>query len=73
VDGFIAVLDPAASLVYASYITGPGFQVAYGVAADSTGNAYVAGYVTSDIFPHGPSKNDDPGNIDAFLMVVSPK
>ena len=71
VDAFLAVLDPAASLAYASYITGPGYQIAHAIATDSSGNTYVTGQTTSDIFVH-PPKPDDPGNIDVFLSVVTP-
>ncbi|MBV8847768.1 MAG: SBBP repeat-containing protein [Bryobacterales bacterium] len=72
IDGFMALLDPNAALTYASYITGPGYQVASGIASDSSGNLYVAGYTTSDIFAHGPTKSDDPGNIDVFFLIVAP-
>ena len=72
VDAFLAVLDPAAGLAYGSYITGPGYQIAYAIATDASGNAYVTGQTTSDIFAHGPPKVDDPGNIDVFFTVVAP-
>ena len=58
-NGFVSIIDPAAlpnqSLVYSSYITGPGSQVAYGVEVDTTGIVYVVGYATGDIFPGGGS------------------
>ena len=72
IDGFVAVLDPARALTYASYITGPGYQIAHGVASDASGNAYVTGLTTSDVFLRGGAiKTDDAGNIDVFFMVVA--
>jgi hypothetical protein len=72
VDAFLAVLDPSAGLEYGTYITGFGYQIAWGVASDSSGNAYVIGQTTSDIFATGPPKTDQPGNIDVFLTVIAP-
>ena len=54
-NGFVAVIDttalPLNSLVYASYITGPGSQIVNGVDIDASGAIYLTGYATSDIFP----------------------
>ena len=51
-NGFVAVIDPAApplnSLVYSSYITGPGSQIVNGVDIDATGAVYVTGSATSN-------------------------
>jgi hypothetical protein len=71
IDGFLAVLDPAAGLAYGSYITGPGYQVVYGVAVDSHGNAYVIGQTTSNVFGGNPAKPDGAGTYDVFFSVVS--
>ena len=72
IDGFVAVLDPSRSLTYASYITGPGYQVASGVASDASGNAYVAGLTTSDVFLRGGAvRTSDAGNVDVFFTVVA--
>lgn len=73
INGFIAVLDPAApplnSLIYSSYITGPGSQIVYGVDFDVSGTIYATGYATSDIFPAGYQPHTSPpGNSDAFLL-----
>jgi hypothetical protein len=76
VDAFAAVIDPAASplkaLVYSSYITGPGYQVAYGIDVDAQNNIYVTGAVLGDIFagggiPHAPPNS----NLNVFLLVFS--
>ncbi|HLH43489.1 MAG TPA: SBBP repeat-containing protein [Bryobacteraceae bacterium] len=71
IDGFLAVLDPAAGLAYGSYITSAGYQIAYGVAADSNGNAYVVGQTTSNVFGGSPPKPDSAGTFDVFFTVVS--
>ena len=73
-DGFVAVIDPTASplqaLVYSSYLTGPGYQVAYGVDVDPLGNIYVTGAVLGDVFagagnPQPPADS----NLNVFLLV----
>jgi hypothetical protein len=75
-DGFVAVIDPAASplkaLIYSSYITGPGYQVAYGVDVDVQGNIYVTGTVLGDVFAGAgrPIPPDD-SNLNLFLLVFS--
>ena len=76
VDAFAAVIDPAASplnaLVYSSYITGPGYQVAYGIDVDAQNNIYVTGTVLGDVFsgggtPRAPANS----NLNVFLLVFS--
>jgi hypothetical protein len=71
-DGFEAIIDPNNALVYASYITGPGNQVAYAVDYDAAGNIYAAGYATSGIFPNNTPPHNVPGNFDVFFLLVSP-
>ncbi len=71
-DGFEAVIDPNNALVYASYITGPGNQVAYAVDYDASGNIYATGYATSNIFPNNTPPHNVPGNFDVFFLLVSP-
>ena len=72
-DGFVAVINPAASLLYGSYITSPGYQLAQGVDYDAAGNVYVIGTAGSDIFPAGDAtKSTGAANLDAFLLVFSP-
>lgn len=76
-NGFVAVLNPAAplsqALVYSSYITGPGSQIAYGVEVDSTGTIYVTGFTTGNIFPSGAAVHTTgSGNFDPFLLGFRP-
>jgi len=57
-DGFLTVFDPSqsgtSSLAYSTYLGGSNDDVAYGVAVDSFGMAYVAGYTASLNFPVTP-------------------
>ncbi len=43
------IIDPVLS--YSTYLGGPGFDYAYGIAVDSTGSAYVTGFTDSIDFP----------------------
>jgi len=65
------VLDPAV-LVYCGYIGGSDDDISYGIAVDSTGNAYVTGRTDSTIFPviGGPDLTHN-GYIDAFVAKVN--
>ena len=76
-NGFVSIIDPAAlpnqALVYSSYITGPGSQVAYGVEVDTTGVVYVVGYTTGNIFPAGAAVHTTgDGNFDPYLLGFRP-
>ena len=76
-NGFVAVIDttalPLNSLVYASYITGPGSQIVNGVDIDASGTIYLTGYATSDIFPAGGQTHTSaPGNADAYVFILTP-
>jgi hypothetical protein len=72
-DGFVAVIDPTHSLVYSSFITSPGYQSAYGVDYDSSGNVYVVGLASSNVFPPGQAnKAEGDANYDGFFLVFSP-
>ncbi|MDP8990686.1 MAG: SBBP repeat-containing protein, partial [Acidobacteriota bacterium] len=76
-NGFIAVIDttapPLNSLVYASYITGIGFQIVNGADIDASGAIYVTGYATSDIFPvNQQAHTSSPGNADAYVLIFKP-
>jgi hypothetical protein len=72
-DAFVAKLDSAgANLVYSSYLGGTNTDIGYGIAADTSGNAYVAGQTCSLDFPMAnPLQNASGGNCDAFISKVS--
>ena len=51
-DAFVAEIAAGGqSLVYSTYLGGTGDDAAYGIALDSTGNAYVTGLTLSSDFP----------------------
>lgn len=50
--GFATKIDPkGSSIVYSTYLGGSGTDVAYGVAVDAAGNAYLTGSTLSKDFP----------------------
>ncbi len=70
-DVIVAKVDPSgANLVYCGYIGGSGQDVGYGIAADSSGAAYIAGetYSSETSFPvkDGPDVTHN-GSGDAFV------
>jgi hypothetical protein len=74
-DAFVAkVSSSGASLLYAGYIGGSGFDSARGIAVDGSGNAYVTGFTnsTEGTFPvlAGPDLTHN-GGVDAFVAKVS--
>ena len=51
-DAFVAKIQPSgAALVYSTYLGGKGVDQGFGIAVDSSGNAYVTGSAASTDFP----------------------
>jgi len=84
-DGFVAKLNPTGStFLFATYWGGSAPDVAYAIAVDSVGDAYVAGATSSSDFPvtagafqttyAGPPDNPDAPDPagDAFVSKFSP-
>jgi hypothetical protein len=56
------------NLVYSTYLGGTNYQAAYGIATDSSGNAYVVGVTGSKDFPtQNPLYTSLNGSVDAFV------
>ena len=64
------VIDPI--LDYSTYLGGSGGDWAFGVAADSSGDAYVTGLTQSTDFPTQGSPQSFVGNQDAFITEFDP-
>ncbi len=71
IDAFSAVLNPNAAVVYGSYITSDGNQVAYAVDTDASGNLYTAGYATGPIFLDNAPPHVNSGEFDVFFLLLS--
>ncbi len=74
VDAFAAKINPAGNaLVYSTFLGGYGFDQANGIAVDTSGNAYIAGYTASGNFPvANPVQASFAGNYDAFVSELNP-
>ena len=75
-DAFVAKINPAGSaLVYCGYIGGSGYDIAYGIAVDGSGNAFVAGEAGYDGtgFPvvGGPDLTYGGDAYDGFVAKIS--
>jgi len=72
-DAFIAKLNPAGSaLVYSTYLGGSSDDVGYGIAVDSSGNAYVTGSTSSANFPTANALQPTFGGYsDAFVSKLN--
>jgi hypothetical protein len=76
-DAFVAkVQADGMGLIYAGYVGGSGHEWANGIAVDSEGSAYIAGYTnsTETTFPvaAGPNLVFNGGAFDAFVAKVKP-
>lgn len=74
-DAFVSKFNAAGSaLLYSSYLGGDDTDWAFGLAVDSTGNAYVTGDTSSTCFPTTTGAFDTTlslGHADAFITKVS--
>lgn len=71
-DAFVCKLNAAGALVYSTFLGGTGADVAYAVAADAQGNAYVTGVTFSTNFPTLAALQGTPGGKqDAFVTKLN--
>lgn len=74
-DAFVTKLNPAGSaLVYSTYLGGSNDDNGIGIAIDSGGNAYVAGFTNSPNFPTtgGAFQTSIPGFGNGFVTKLNP-
>ncbi|HYG75324.1 MAG TPA: putative Ig domain-containing protein [Planctomycetota bacterium] len=77
-DAFISKVNPTGTLmVYSTYLGGDGDDQANGIALDSSGYVYVAGFTTSSNFPTVsptilPVQDRNNGGRDAFVSKLDP-
>ena len=72
-DAFVTALGPTgSSLVYSTYLGGPGSEGATGIAVDGAGNAYVTGLTTTG-FPITPGvvQSTPVGGGEAFVTALN--
>ncbi len=72
-DAFVTKINAAGSaLVFSTYLGGSGQEEAFGIAADSAGNAYITGYTRSPDFPTANAIQANlRGGEDAFITKLS--
>jgi len=73
-DVFAAELPPGgASLTYSTYLGGTGEDDAFGIAVDSSGDAYIVGRTNSSNFPtQSPYQSTLKGGFDIFVTKFKP-
>ena len=72
-DVFVTKLSASgSSLVYSTYLGGGDYDVGYGIAVDSSGNAFVTGYTYSLDFPtqNAYQSSHQAGHHDAFVAKI---
>lgn len=73
---WIAKLDGAGNLVYATWLGGSGTDTGSAIATDAAGNAYITGSTTSNDFPTTSNAHQaiiaNPASSDAFITVLNP-
>jgi Beta-propeller repeat/Viral BACON domain/Putative binding domain, N-terminal len=72
-DAFVAKLNASGSaLVYSTYLGGSFDDIAFGIAVDSLGNAYVTGLAISSDFPTVSAlQTTFGGDVDAFVTKIN--
>jgi len=72
-DAFVTKLTAGGALSYSTYLGGKGLDEGHGIAVDSSGAAYVAGFTGSTDFPtQAPIQSASKGGYDAFVAKISP-
>ncbi len=72
-DLFVSKFNPAGEMIYTTRIGGSGLERGFGIAVDSSGNAYVTGRTQSTDFPVvNPAQAGFGGKEDAYVLKLNP-
>ncbi|HYL99173.1 MAG TPA: SBBP repeat-containing protein, partial [Blastocatellia bacterium] len=73
-NAFVTKLDPNGAIVYSTFLGGSVVDQGFGIAADSSGSAYILGLTLSPDFPTtaGAFQRVQAGQSDAFVSKLSP-
>jgi hypothetical protein len=75
-DGLVVIIDPnetpSRALIYASYVTGPGFQIVQNIEVDKAGNVYVTGQSLGNLFDAGQATPPSDSSTNVFMFVFKP-
>jgi hypothetical protein len=72
-DAFVTKLSPSGnSLLYSTHLGGSSLEIAWGIAVDSSGSAYVTGVTRSADFPLENEYQGTLNFVDAFVTKLSP-
>jgi hypothetical protein len=71
-DAFVSKFNASGTLVYSTYLGGNGYDKAFGIALDDSGNVYITGETASDDFPTLNAFDDTLGGFtDAFVTKLN--
>lgn len=70
-DAFAAKVTTLGALVYSTFLGGSARDIAYAVAVDGSGNAFVAGETASPNFPVMGALQRQAGGLDAFVTKIN--
>jgi hypothetical protein len=71
-DVFVTKLNASGGLVYSTYLGGSSLDAGWGIAVDSSGNAYVTGWTESNDFPLArPFQATYAGYFDVFVTKLN--
>jgi hypothetical protein len=72
-DIFVLKFNPSGSdLIYSTYIAGSSLDIAYGIAVDGAGSAYLTGETSSGDFPSTIVVGGATSGVRAFVLKLSP-
>ena len=72
-DAFVTKINSAGTIAYSTYLGTFGLEWANGLAIDTAGNAYIAGYTSASSFPRVTAvQNTFGGLYDAFVSKLNP-